>query len=153
KHAHRRAEQDADETDVGPPRIERQPRDELAGEMKGRAGCRDRREMQSHLPGRSAAPAVCGGGDVSALAAARPGSTVATTDMPGRTRTPSAGLWSRTILTGTRCTTLVKLPVALSGGSRAKVLPVPGDQLSTCPVSARSGNASTVTVAGLPART
>ena len=55
------------------------------------------------------------------------------------------GFGSSTIFTGTRCTTLVKLPVALSGGSRAKVLPVPGDQLSTWPVSTRSGNASTVT--------
>jgi hypothetical protein len=33
------------------------------------------------------------------------------------------------------------------------VLPVPGDQPSTRPVSTRSGNASTVTRAGLPIRT
>ena len=73
--------------------------------------------------------------------------------MPGRTSVPSAGFGSSTIFTGTRCTTLVKLPVALSGGSKAKVLPVPGDQLSTWPVSTRSGNASTVTRAGSPIRT
>ena len=71
-------------------------------------------------------------------------SIVASTDMPGRTSGPSDGFWSSTIFTGTRCTTLVKLPVALSGGSSAKVLPVPGDQLSTWPVSSRSGKASTV---------
>ena len=45
----------------------------------------------------------------------------------------ATAFWSRTIFTGTRCTTLVKLPVALSGGSSANVLPVPGDQLSTWP--------------------
>ena len=48
--------------------------------------------------------------------------------MPGLTSAPSEGLLSSTIFTGTRWTTLVKFPVALSGGSSAKVLPVPGDQ-------------------------
>ena len=38
--------------------------------------------------------------------------------MPGLTSAPSEGLLSSTIFTGTRWTTLVKLPVALSGGSR-----------------------------------
>ncbi len=60
--------------------------------------------------------------------AGAPVSIVGSTDIPGRTRDPSDAFWSRTIFTGTRCTTLVKLPVALSGGSSANVLPVPGDQ-------------------------
>ena len=37
------------------------------------------------------------------------------------------------IRTGTRCTTFVKLPVALSGGSRANRAPVAGLTLSTVP--------------------
>ena len=41
------------------------------------------------------------------------------------TSAPSEGLLSSTIFTGTRWTTLVKFPVALSGGSSAKVLPCP----------------------------
>src|SRR5271154_4941822 len=82
-----------------------------------------------------------------------PVSIVASTDMPGLTSAPSEGLLSNTIFTGTRWTTLVKFPVALSGGSSAKVLPVPVDQLSTWPVSLRSGKASTATLAGWPIRT
>ena len=57
---------------------------------------------------------------------------VATTDMPGR-NLPASGL-SGLIrnLTGMRCTTLVKLPVALSGGSRANCAPLAGAMRSTC---------------------
>src|ERR1700722_5416624 len=95
-------------------------------------------EMQSHF------------GDAAGSA---PVSIRASADIPGRTSVPSAGCGSSTIFTGMRCTTLVKLPVALSGGSSANVLPVPGDQLSTCPVSTSPGNASTVTCAGSPSRT
>ena len=40
---------------------------------------------------------------------------------------------SSTIFTGMRCTTLVKLPVALSGGSRANSWPLAGAMLSTWP--------------------
>src|SRR5260370_25226063 len=77
----------------------------------------------------------------------------ATTDIPGRTKTPRRGLESRTILTGTRCTTFVKLPVASSGGSNANVEPVAGDQFSTLPVNTTEEKASTVTRTLLPART
>src|ERR1700759_670598 len=68
-------------------------------------------------------------------------SIAASTDMPGRTSVPKAGSTSSTILTGIRCTTLVKLPVALSGARSAKMLPAPGDQLSTWPESTRAGKA------------
>ena len=37
----------------------------------------------------------------------------------------SCGRWSNTSFTGTRCTTFTKLPVAFSGGSRAKAWPAP----------------------------
>jgi hypothetical protein len=43
--------------------------------------------------------------------------------MPGPMKT--SGTVSKTILTGTRCTTLTKLPVAFSGGSRLKAAPLP----------------------------
>jgi len=35
--------------------------------------------------------------------------------------------------TGTRCTILVKLPVAFSGGSTLNWAPVAGAKLATCP--------------------
>src|SRR5262249_43941124 len=57
-------------------------------------------------------------------------STMASTDMPGRRR-PASGLSSSTILTGTRCTILTKLPVALSAGSSENSSPLAGDKLST----------------------
>ena len=61
-------------------------------------------------------------------------STVGTADMPGRSR-PFRRWSSSTIFTGTRCTILVKLPVALSGGSSANSSPLAGDRLSTWPRS------------------
>ena len=48
--------------------------------------------------------------------------------MPGRRTTAAALPGSRVILTGMRCTTLVKLPVALSGGSSANSCPLAGDE-------------------------
>ena len=39
------------------------------------------------------------------------------------------------ILTGIRCTTFVKLPVALSGGSSEKRAPVADEMLATFPVA------------------
>ena len=50
--------------------------------------------------------------------------TVGTTDMPGRSG--RCGSWpsSSTIRTGTRCTTLTKLPLEFSGGSRLNFEPV-----------------------------
>src|SRR6185312_16315646 len=48
-----------------------------------------------------------------------------TTDMPGPIAT-LGGHSSTTILTGTRCTTLTKLPVAFSAGNKLKAVPEPG---------------------------
>jgi hypothetical protein len=49
-----------------------------------------------------------------------------TTDIPGRSCSTNGWPGSNSIRTGMRCTTLVKFPVALSGGSRAKVDPLAG---------------------------
>ena len=46
---------------------------------------------------------------------------------------------SRVIFTGMRWTTLVKLPVALSGGSRANSWPLAGARLSTRPLTRDAG--------------
>ena len=64
---------------------------------------------------------------------------VATTDIPGR-NFPASRL-SRPIrsLTGIRCTTLVKLPVALSGGKRLNCAPLAGAMLSTTAVTRTPG--------------
>src|SRR5262249_38355671 len=51
--------------------------------------------------------------------------TVTTAERPGRNSDVSDES-SRAIFTGTRCTTLVKLPVALSGGSNANCDPLAG---------------------------
>ena len=48
--------------------------------------------------------------------------------------------------TGTRCTILVKLPVALSGGSSENTEPEAGATLSTVPSMSRPGSASTAIV-------
>src|SRR5262249_20556629 len=79
-------------------------------------------------------------------------SMVASTDMPGRRR-PSSGLSSITILPGTRCTILMKLPVALSAGSSENSWPLAGEMLSTWPLSTASGKESTTTSTGCPAFT
>ncbi len=55
-----------------------------------------------------------------------------------------------TIFTATRCTTLVKLPVALSGGSRAYCAPEPGAKAWTWPVITWPGKVSTRTCAFCP---
>ena len=47
--------------------------------------------------------------------------------------------------TGMRWTTLVKFPVALSGGSRAKVAPLAGERRATRPCRTTLGNVPTVT--------
>ena len=54
--------------------------------------------------------------------------------------------------TGTRCTTLVKLPLALSGGSRLKRAPVAAEKLSTSPCRVTPEKASTTTCTGWPLR-
>jgi hypothetical protein len=58
-------------------------------------------------------------------------SIVGSTDMPGRSRPNSGSFLSMSILTGMRWTILVKLPVALSGGSSANSSPLAGARLST----------------------
>src|ERR1700745_1677535 len=60
-------------------------------------------------------------------------SMVGITDMPGRSSIDGSLLRSSAILTGMRCTTLVKLPVALSGGSSANSWPLAGAMLSAWP--------------------
>ena len=60
-------------------------------------------------------------------------SIVGSTDMPGRSRPASATSWRSMIFTGMRWTILVKLPVALSGGSSANSWPLAGAMLSTTP--------------------
>src|ERR1041384_5803158 len=69
--------------------------------------------------------------------------------IPGRSGWARSGRSGRT-RTGTRCTTLVKLPVALSGGRRENRAPVAGDRLSTWPGNRMPGYASTVNSAGSP---
>ena len=64
--------------------------------------------------------------------------------MPGRRASASRLPGSSTILTGIRCTTLVKLPVALSGGSSANSWPLAGAMLSTRPRNGWPGKVSTV---------
>src|ERR1700731_3392502 len=63
---------------------------------------------------------------------------VGITDMPGRSTTLDASI---AILTGMRCTILVKLPVALSGGSSANSWPLVGGDAVDMPLhgSARIG--------------
>src|SRR5262249_14996490 len=70
--------------------------------------------------------------------------TVGSTDMPGP-RGQLAGTLSSAIFTGTRCTTLTKLPVAFSGGSTPKAWPAPRWIESTCAAILASGQASTRT--------
>jgi hypothetical protein len=70
-------------------------------------------------------------------------STDATMERPGRSSPSSSTAGSTAIRTGTRCTILVKLPVAFSGGSRLNTAPEAAAMLSTVPVISRSGKAST----------
>ena len=42
--------------------------------------------------------------------------------------------WVNAIFTGTRCTTLIQLPVAFSGGSKEKLLPVPAEKPTISPM-------------------
>ena len=74
------------------------------------------------------------------------------TDIPGR-NLPASGL-SGAIrnLTGIRCTTLVKLPVALSGGNRLNWAPLAGAMLLTIALIAIPGKVSTRISARWPTR-
>ena len=58
--------------------------------------------------------------------------------MPGRSRRWSVTAAGRRMRTASRCTILVKLPVALSGGSSENTEPEAGDTLATVPLMARS---------------
>jgi hypothetical protein len=60
--------------------------------------------------------------------------TFGSTDIPRRNRWFGSWPASKTILTGMRCTTLTKLPVAFSGGKRLKSEPVAPAMLRTCPL-------------------
>ena len=58
--------------------------------------------------------------------------------------------WSTRTRTGTRCTTLVKLPVAFSGGSSENTDPEAGAKLTTWPWKTWPGTASTSMSTGWP---
>ena len=75
--------------------------------------------------------------------------TVTTADNPDRNRVVSVES-SSAILTGTRCTTFVKLPVALSGGRSANCDPLAGAISITRPRITSPGYTSMRTSTGLP---
>src|SRR5712675_158212 len=139
---HDGSQKHAYDADVGAPRVDAQALTFRAHRVQDAPNGGDWRGMRGHGTARSEAPLA----RASVL-------MVATTDIPGLTRLPSAGFFSSMILTGTRWTTFVKLPVALSGGNKAKMLPVPGDHVSTRPSKVTSGKASTVTRTAWPTRT
>ncbi len=58
--------------------------------------------------------------------------TRATTESPGPIVRSVGSESSKTIFTGTRWTTLTKLPVAFSGGNKLNCAPLPAWMLSTC---------------------
>src|SRR5689334_15019977 len=74
--------------------------------------------------------------------------TVTSADRPGRIGTRGGVV--QVILTGTRCTTLTKLPVALSGGIIENRAPVAGDTVSTMPWNDSPGYASISMSTGSP---
>src|SRR6185369_10035732 len=82
------------------------------------------------------APFRCGVGERGHVPLPRSISTRA--ERPGTTR-PGNGLLVKRIFTGTRCTTRMKFPVALSVGSMANADPLPGAKLSTIPSIVLSG--------------
>src|SRR6185437_3463162 len=71
-------------------------------------------------------------------------STSTSAERPGRSSPRSFSSGASAMRTGTRCTILVKLPVAFAGGSRLKSEPLAGAKLSMKPWRLRSGKASTV---------
>ncbi len=85
---------------------------------------------------------------VVALISHHAGRPPAVTDKPGRSRPSSDASPSSRIRTGTRCTILVKLPVAFSGGSTLNCAPVAGARLATWPWNVTSGSTSAWIVAG-----
>ena len=79
-------------------------------------------------------------------------STAAVTDRPGRSLPSVDAPSSNRMRTGTRCTILVKLPVAFSGGSTLNCAPVAGARLATCPRNIWPGSTSASMEAGNPGR-
>src|ERR1700751_469592 len=75
--------------------------------------------------------------------------TVAITEIPGRSFVAKVESASA-ILTGTRCTTFVKLPVALSGGNRANCDPLAGAISTTLARMSCPGYSSIRISAGSP---
>ena len=76
--------------------------------------------------------------------------TLTITDMPGRSSGLLGDAAGTRMRTGRRCTILVKLPVALSGGSSENTEPEAGAKLATRPSSVRPGKASTAMLTGWP---
>ena len=76
--------------------------------------------------------------------------TSTTTDMPGRSSPRSATSAGTRTRTASRCTILVKLPVALSGGSSENTEPEAGATLCTTPSIFSPGSASTLIDTGWP---
>ncbi len=164
EHRHEGAERGADHREPG-----------LAAETasaSGWRGGRDRRRSRLHVGGgdmvvhrrprrrtwrASCQPAVCGRRRLSArrdCRARRARSPWCRSSARPTCRGAAGrrGSWSSsTIFTGTRCTILVKLPVALSGGSSANSRPLAGDRLSTWPFSVTPGKLSTASSTGWPA--
>ena len=98
-------------------------------------GCRrlPRRRRQGQGPG----------GERAHLAFPSPRSSTATvTERPGRRRPSLAASPSSRMRTGTRCTILVKLPVAFSGGRMLNSAPVAGARLPTWPMKTSPGRTS-----------
>ena len=79
-------------------------------------------------------------------------SASAITLRPGLSQPSAAAASGTAIRTGSRCTTLVKLPVAFSGGSRLNCAPEAGAIPSTRPVSSRPGKASKLRCTSVPGR-
>src|SRR6516165_7163941 len=73
-------------------------------------------------------------------------STLIVVERPGRSSPSLAS--SSPMRTGTRCTILVKLPVAFSGGITLNTAPVPGARLRTWPWKTLCGRTSATTVPG-----
>ena len=95
----------------------------------------EERPRRSRLGGRLA-DAVRGRARRAASASARSGSrvwTVATTERPGRSGVALRTSSGKVTRTATRCTTLVKLPVALSGGRSENCAPEAGEIDETTP--------------------
>jgi hypothetical protein len=79
-------------------------------------------------------------------------STLTVSDRPGTSTLRDSSPALMRMRTGTRCTILVKLPVAFCGGISEKLAPVPGVIESTTPWKSTSGSASTCMVTGWPGR-